>query len=459
MKELKFAIFGDCVSQALVDNRVHTRAMGFMNWCSIVADSVNREHILDAVDELDLSPYNRRNLKLDLTKNALEYLLEEKADYLLVDANDCRMELVEVGEPQSHALYTFSIAGGALYKTLIDDVKKINAADIPFEEYASAAKKVCARIRNVYDVSEIIIHVHKIVDEYTDGNKILKFNNEKFPARKNSVQKIMDQMYEVLRTEFEGCHVIEFPDYVLGDSRHKFGACGLHYHKLYDEYGKAAIQIICENHPDEKLLLNALRDKYSLKFQLLRMEMENKHRFSVMAARLDHLVNAVGYRTAEIKLKDVFQNITEVKAYFDAINIYKKDIGVLIAVRDTPGFIRASNNHQDINKLGFEKYPAKLWYTYCGFMLKGVVITDAASDVAELPMIWDGVSYNHSIHLESHSWRKLNQSKIMVDGIEYSLNARGANIVIIDAENFEVIDSVVYDTHEPQDYFRRIKEV
>lgn len=92
-------------------------------------------------------------------------------------------------------------------------------------------------------------------------------------------------------------------------------------------------------------------------------------------------------------------------------------------------------------------------------MLKGVVITDAASDVAELPMIWDGVSYNHSIHLESHSWRKLNQSKIMVDGIEYSLNARGANIVIIDAENFEVIDSVVYDTHEPQDYFRRIKEM
>lgn len=447
------------MSQGIVDDREHTRAVGFVNWCSLVSEAIQDEQILNMVDCIAMSSYNIRNLKLDLNKHSIDYLLEEKASYLLLDPNDCRMELVEVGEPENHKLYTFSMAGGALYKTLIDDVKKINAADIPFEEYASAAKKVCARIRNVYDVSEIIIHVHKIVDEYTDGNKILKFNNEKFPARKNSVQKIMDQMYEVLRTEFEGCHVIEFPDYVLGDSRHKFGACGLHYHKLYDEYGKTAIQIICENHPDEKLLLNVLRDKYSLKFQLLRMEIENKHRFSVMAARLDHLVNAVGYRTAEIKLKDVFQNITEVKAYFDAINIYKKDIGVLIAVRDTPGFIRASNNHQDINKLGFEKYPAKLWYTYCGFMLKGVVITDAASDVAELPMIWDGVSYNHSIHLESHSWRKLNQSKIMVDGIEYSSNARGANIVIIDAENFEVIDSVVYDTHEPQDYFRRIKEV
>lgn len=349
--------------------------------------------------------------------------------------------------------------GGALYKILIDNAKKINAADIPFEEYASAAKRVCARIRNVYDVSEIIIHVHKIVDEYTDGNKILKFNNEKFPARKRAVREIMDHMYDMLRTEFEGCHVIEFPDYVLGDSRHKFGACGLHYHALYDEYGKAAIKIICEKHPDEKLLLNALRDKYSLKFQLLRMEIENKHRFGVMEARLNQLVNVVGCRVAKTTLKGIFQNITEAKVYFDAISLYKQDIGVLIAVRDTPGFIKASNSHQDINKLGFQKYPAKLWYTYCGFMLKGVVITDAASDVAELPMIWDGVSYNHSIHLESHSWRKLNQSKILVDGIEYSSNARGANIVIIDAGTFEVIDSVVYDTHEPQDYFRRIKEV
>lgn len=45
-----------------------------------------------------------------------------------------------------------------------------------------------------------------------------------------------------------------------------------------------------------------------------------------------------------------------------------------------------------------------------------------------------------------HSWRKLNLSKILIDGIEYSFNGM-ANIVIIDVSTFEVIDSVVYDTH------------
>ena len=88
-----------------------------------------------------------------------------------------------------------------------------------------------------------------------------------------------------------------------------------------------------------------------------------------------------------------------------------------------------------------------------------MVITDVASDAAETPTIWKGDSYNHSIHMESHSWRKLNQAKILIDGIEYSSNGRGANIVIINAETFDVIDTVVYDTHEPQDYFRRIKRV
>ena len=57
------------------------------------------------------------------------------------------------------------------------------------------------------------------------------------------------------------------------------------------------------------------------------------------------------------------------------------------------------------------------------------------------------------------SWRKLNKANILIDGIKYSTNGRGANIVIIDAETFEVIDSVVYDTHEPQDNYRRIKTV
>lgn len=463
MESIKFAIFGDCVSQGIVRDRKHTRAMGFMNWVSVISNAVQNDTILKVADEIQITAYERRNLKLDLTKKSITYLLGEKADFLIIDPNDCRMQLAVCPQEdnQCESVYTISTSGRELYNKIKDNylcnIK--NPKDIPIQKYIDAAEVICSKIKEVYKTTEIIIHIHKFVDEYIDEDRILAYKNEKYPTRNKACQQIMNKMYEVLIQQLDGCHVIEFPDNVLGDSKHRFGLCGLHYHSLYDEYGKAAIQIICEKHPDEKLLLSSLRDKYSLKFQLLRIEIENKHRFRVMEARLDHLVNAVGYSIVQTKLKDIFQNITEAKVYFDAIELYKQDIGVLIAVRDTPGFVKETNNHLAINKFGFEKYPAKLWYTYCGFMLKGVVIVDMVSDVAELPTIWDGFSYNHSIHLESHSWRKLNQSKILSDGIEYSSNGRGANIVIIDAETFEVIDSVVYDTHEPQDYFRRIKEV
>ena len=463
MELIKFAIFGDCVSQGIVRDRKHTRAMGLMNWISIISDAVTNNMVLKAADEIQVTAYERRNLKMDLNKTALTYLLEEKADFLILDPNDCRMQLA-VSTKESHdekSVYTISTSGGELYnKTKDDCLYSIqNPQDIPIQEYVNAVKIICSKIKEVYKTTEIIVHIHKFVDEYIDDDRIIPYKNEKYPTRNKACQAILDKIYEVLLEQLEGCHVIEFPDNVLGDSKHRFGLCGLHYHALYDEYGKTAIQIVCEKHSDEKLLLTALRDKYSLKFLLLRMEIENKHRFRVLEARLDNLVNAVGYGVEKAKLKDIFQHIKEAKAYFDAINLYKHDIGVLIAVRDTPGFIYSSNNHQYINKLGFENYPEKLWYTYCGFMIKGVVVTDVASDVAEVPTIWEGVSYSHFIHLESHSWRKLNQSKILLDGIEYSSNGRGANIVIIDAETFEVIDSVVYDTHEPQDYFRRIKKL
>lgn len=452
MQDIKFAIFGDCGSHGIVDDRKHTRAIGFNNWYSVIQNPIKDEAIDKCVEKIEMSPYNIRNLQLDLKKGALDYLLEEKGDYLLIDPNDCRMELGISGKQN---VYTISNAGGGLYKQIcdIEEWKKIPASDIPLDEYISAAKMICGRIKEVYKPSEIILHVHKIVDEYTDGRMIGRMNNEKYPARKKSVQELMDKMYDILRQELEGCHVIEFPDYVLADSRHRFGLCGLHYHELYYEYGKAAIQIIIENHPDEKILLRYLRDMYSLKFHLLRDGIENRCRFSMMESRIDNLLKA--YTNDRVNLKLLFSKITDAKVYFEAVNLYKHDIGVFIAVRDTPGFVRATNSLKDIKLLGIEKYPNKLWYTYCGFVLRGVAVADVASDTAETPTAWEGISYNHIIHLESHSYRKKNESNIIIDGVDYSYNGRGANIVIVDAETFEVIDSVVYDSHDIQDYFRR----
>ena len=43
-----------------------------------------------------------------------------------------------------------------------------------------------------------------------------------------------------------------------------------------------------------------------------------------------------------------------------------------------------------------------------------------------------------------------NYSSIAIDGVEYSKNARGMNVVVYDQVNHTVIDAVAFDTHLPE---------
>lgn len=110
MKNVKFAIFGDCGSHGIVDDREHTRAVGFVNWYSLLSHPIVDKKILDIIDNIEMSRYSIRNLSLDLKKTVLQYLLEEKAEYLLIDPNDCRMEIANIDEK----CYTISNAGGRI---------------------------------------------------------------------------------------------------------------------------------------------------------------------------------------------------------------------------------------------------------------------------------------------------------------------------------------------------------
>ena len=111
MENIKFAIFGDCGSQGIVDDRKHTRAVGFVNWYSLLSKPIQGYDIDKCVDNITMSQYSIRNLKLDLKKEALDYLLEEKANYILIDPNDCRMQL---GISEKGNVYTISTAGGGI---------------------------------------------------------------------------------------------------------------------------------------------------------------------------------------------------------------------------------------------------------------------------------------------------------------------------------------------------------
>lgn len=116
MESIKFAIFGDCGTHGIVDDRKHTRAIGFINWYSLYSKPLQDDDIYKCIENIQMSQYRIRNLKLDLEKAALNYLLEEKANYLLLDPNDCRLQ-IGIGEKGN--VYTITTAGGGIVYTNI----------------------------------------------------------------------------------------------------------------------------------------------------------------------------------------------------------------------------------------------------------------------------------------------------------------------------------------------------
>lgn len=444
MSDVRVAVFGDCVSHGICSDYKHTRTIGLMNWYSMMQKERCCDDRYDKdICSLDRSNYEKRILNLDLTKSALNYLLEEKADYLVLDPNDCRMRLCMVDQ----FVFSCSVPGKHLFDLLDEEDKKIvNAYEIEDEKYIEAADVICREILKVYEPNQIIINEHKIVDEYTDGEGWFYFCNEKNPSLNKRAARIIDIMYEYLFKRLEGCHVIEFPEYVIGDKFHRFGACGLHYVELHKAYGKECLKIIFEKHQDESQLLKMLKNQYSLMFKMMKDNIKNTYRMKCLEKRFDMFQKSIfSDMDKRDYIRNNLKNISDVNLYMDMLLLYGEFIGILLAVKDTPGFSRENNALGKLFHLDICNYPNKLWGTYCGIIVKKAVIVDITSGEAEIPTIWESNICGHSVHLESHSFRKLNQAKIEIDNKDYAVNRRGVNIVVVDANTFEIIDSVVYD--------------
>lgn len=59
--------------------------------------------------------------------------------------------------------------------------------------------------------------------------------------------------YRYLRKKLKGCHLIEFPNGVIGDENHKWGLYPLHFIPEYYDYGIEAIETIVAKKTDDEV--------------------------------------------------------------------------------------------------------------------------------------------------------------------------------------------------------------
>ena len=154
-------------------------------------------------------------------------------------------------------------------------------------------------------------------------------------------------------------------------------------------------------------------------------------------------------------LREILTNIGSSREYLLHLQYYKKRLLILAGTKDTPGISMPNDVLEIIRSLGLFRFEKKLWFMYAGIIASGATILDAVSSKAE-ENLESNISYGtHTINVVSKCWKKGNVSSIKVDDVDYSVNNRGLNIVVLNPTTLELIDSIAIDFHTTSEVFVR----
>ncbi len=274
-------IFGACTSRDILDNRYQVHQ--YVSFTSPMMMMLEQDKKWD-LNQSDISSFNlsgtdfsKRCFFLDHNRMAFEYLTRQESDYLILDIADSRIDILKYGE--EYCTLSNIVRKNQKKIAADKDTQLISFRSFSDEQWMECIVRFCNEIKKLYRPEQIILHEFNLVSEYvTKAFEIIPFRVSQGVEMKND---LLQKLYPVMERELEGCHIIKFPENMLGDQANKWGIHPLHYTPLYYEYGLRAIDYIIsgQNEPDrkeEKRYLEELRKEYSLKGLIQRKEIELK---------------------------------------------------------------------------------------------------------------------------------------------------------------------------------------
>ncbi|MBP1566280.1 MAG: hypothetical protein J6A58_11050 [Oscillospiraceae bacterium] len=174
--------------------------------------------------------------------------------------------------------------------------------------------------------------------------------------------------------------------------------------------------------------------------------------------KLSDIINSIIVENNNFLIrKRFFSTIIEVDLYFDLLFKMRSDYLLLFSVKDTPSGHLNKETIDMIRDLGFKKFTTKLWQMYVGIIDCGNVIIDETGNAPEdnVEINWCNEFNDLEIFISSKAWRNGNKSEIIINGMDYSTNVRGINLVVYDKLNCKVIDSVGIDAYNKDICFKR----
>lgn len=211
------------------------------------------------------SGFVKRCQILELKKQVFDYLGGVSSDYLILDCAEARKNVLYF--PDTEGWFTEShkdlLARFIEQGLLPERYEVIDVLEMERGALYAYLREFCDRLLEQYDKNRMILFEIEAVKFHSDGKQFQVFGGKNKIAEQFNAR--MKLCFDYVKTYLEGCHIVEFPDNVIGDTNHKWGRALLHYVPEYYDYAQDAVDIITKHAgslEEEKEELSLLKHDY-----------------------------------------------------------------------------------------------------------------------------------------------------------------------------------------------------
>ena len=311
---------------------------GFCSCLSMVGEKPDKQITMADMkdDRLSKVPnFFKRGFVLDYNKTFFDYIREKKSDYFIFGISNVRQNMLRKG---SHII----TREGNLFRMCKDmdnmfdlnTYEPVSPFDFSDDELKTVAEKVSKEIMQLYSPNQIILHKYYCAEDY-DNDGALKTFPEIELIKKNNA--LFEKLNDYFAQNLKGCHVIEFPDNVVSNKKHKNGLHFLHYVDKYYEYCEEALKIIFSKMSvnDEKAALAKNLKVYNEYFNLY----HDKLSANQQILQKNGLITA--QRNAMVFLRDLgvdYVSARKFKSFIEKLKADNSKVSILKS-EDTAGFV------------------------------------------------------------------------------------------------------------------------
>ena len=264
---MKVNIFGSCYTRELFNYQENYEVGCYVMQQSLFTLYAKPLEItLDQARSADGTNFKRRMMYYEFNKLGLKKVLEEPADYLIIDFADCRYDIYDFKKPEGvRIIYTHD--SRATFDNIKDDprFKEIEKEYYNVEEHFDDKKieeiltRFVGEILEVFDAKHVILNRMQMNDTYYEAGEKKVLENNFHYGKRHFIKKIEDIFLKLL----PDCGVLNTKDLAVLYINHRFGGPHpMHFEDIYYKYRMNVLDCLI-NKKDINAVEKEYKDIYS----------------------------------------------------------------------------------------------------------------------------------------------------------------------------------------------------